>query len=224
MKKALVLHSGGQDSTTCLLWALKRFDRVEVISFDYGQRHKVELRCAKNIARRLKVKHTLISVGNIFNTLGSNALTNSSIKIKAPRSGKKTSALPNTFVPGRNIFFLSVAAAYAYNNDIHHLVTGVCQTDYSGYPDCRDETIKAMQKTLRKGMNYDITIHTPLMFLNKAQTVKLMRRQGGLELLRYTHTCYEGKRPACGKCPACLLRIKGFKGAKVTDPLEYGAK
>ena len=213
---AVVLHSGGQDSTTCLVWTLKRFKRVFVISFDYGQRHKVELRAAKTIAHRLKLDHKIIAIP-LFKELTRNALTDRSVKVRAGRKGQ----LPTTFVPGRNLVFLTAAAIYAKQKGVPNLVTGVCQTDYSGYPDCRNEFIRAAEKTLRLAMEFPFKIHTPLMFLTKAKTVQLMKKLGRLDLLRYTHTCYEGRRPACGKCPACKLRLKGFKEACVSDLLSY---
>lgn len=212
VKKALVLHSGGQDSTTCLAWALKKFDVIETMSFDYGQRHKIELEAAKRIAKKLHLKHAVIKT-DIFSTLGKNALTHRQ-KIKVPKNG-----LPTTFVPGRNIFFLTVAAAYAYAHAIDHIVTGVCQTDYSGYPDCRKTTIRSLEKTLSYGMDRKFKIHTPLMHLTKAQTIALIERLGHFDLLGLTHTCYEGKTPPCGRCPACKLRAKGFKEAKRKDPI-----
>lgn len=210
--KALVLHSGGQDSTTCLAWAMQKFDQIETISFNYGQRHKIELRAAKRIAKSLHLKHTIIKT-DIFSQLGKNALTHN-IKITTSKN-----ALPSTFVPGRNIFFLTIAAAYAYAHNITDIITGVCQTDYSGYPDCRDTTMRSLEKTLSLGMDKPFKIHTPLMFLTKAQTVDLIDKLGYVNLLAYTHTCYEGKNPPCGRCPACKLRAKGFKEAKKHDPL-----
>lgn len=215
-KSAVVLHSGGQDSTTCLAWALKKFDDVQLISFDYGQRHKEELKAAKSIAKKLRLPHQVIKLP-IISELTKNALTDKSIKVKA---GTKNN-LPTTFVDGRNALFLNVAAVYAKQRGIPNLVTGVCQTDYSGYPDCREDFIKSIQKTLQLAMEYPFKIHRPLMNLTKAQTVKLMEKLGGLELLKYTHTCYEGKKPACGKCPACKLRLKGFKEAGIEDLIYY---
>ncbi len=212
--EALVLHSGGQDSTTCLVWTLKKFKKVHVISFDYGQRHKTELKAARAIARKLEVPYKLIKLPFI-KELTNNALTNSKIEIRKSKGG-----LPSTFVDGRNHMFLSVAAIYAKQKGIPNLVTGVCQTDYSGYPDCRDDFIKSLQKTLQLAMKYPFKIHTPLMKLTKAQSIKLMQKLGGLELLKYTLTCYEGTRPACGKCPACKLRLKGFKEAGMEDPID----
>lgn len=210
---ALVLHSGGQDSTTCLAWAMKKFAAVEAISFDYGQRHKRELLAAKKITKRLGVPHKIIRTG-VFAQLGKNALISGDVAIRVPKKG-----LPSTFVPGRNILFLTMAAAYAYQKNIRHLVTGVCQTDYSGYPDCRQNTMSSLEKTLSYGMDAKFKIHTPLMFLTKAQTVHLMKRLGGLRLLALSHTCYEGLRPPCETCPACRLRAKGFREAGISDPL-----
>lgn len=214
MKKAIVLHSGGQDSTTCLAWTIKKFGKnaIETISFDYGQKHKIELRAAQKIAQKLHLKNTIIKT-NIFAKLGKNALTHN-LKIKVPKKG-----LPTTFVPGRNIFFLVVAAAYAYSQKIHNIIVGVCQTDYSGYPDCRNGTIKSLEKTLSQGMDWEFKIHTPLMNLTKAETIKLIKRLGNFDLLKLTHTCYEGKSLPCKKCPACILRAKGFEDANLTDPL-----
>ena len=214
-KNALVLHSGGQDSTTCLVWAIKKFKKTEIISFDYGQRHKKELDAAKKIAKILKIPHKTIKLP-IIKELTKNSLTNPEIEIRKPKNG-----LPSTFVDGRNQMFLTVAAIYAKQKGIPNLVTGVCQTDYSGYPDCREEFIKSLEKTLKLAMEFPFKIHTPLMKMTKADSVKLMKKLGGLDLLKYTHTCYEGVRPACGKCPACKLRLKGFKEAGVVDPTKY---
>lgn len=214
-KTALVLLSGGQDSTTCLAWALNKFSEVKTLSFDYGQRHKIELKCAAEIAKKLNLEHKILHI-DTFQELGSNALTHD-IEVETT----PTDQLPNTFVPGRNIIFLTYATAHAYSLGINDVVTGVCQTDYSGYPDCRDATIKSLAKTLQLGMDYDIQIHTPLMFLNKAQTVSLIKDLGYFDLLKDSHTCYNGQRPACGKCPACVLRLKGFAEAGQTDPLSY---
>lgn len=213
-KKALVLLSGGQDSTTCLAWALKRFDQVYAICFNYDQRHKIELKAAKKIAKLTSAPLKTVKI-DLFKNLTKNALTDKTLAIK----NGSTSSLPSTFVDGRNLIFLSTAAIYAKNLGIHEIITGVCQTDYSGYPDCRDQFIKSLQKTLTLSMDYTFKIHTPLMWLNKAETVKLMQKLGHLDLLAHTHTCYEGKQPPCGKCPACLLRQKGFKEAKIKDPL-----
>jgi len=211
---AIVLHSGGQDSTTCLVWALKKFKKIHVISFDYGQRHKTELSAAGAIAKKLGLPHKTIKLP-VIKELTKNALTDKTIKITAGKN------FPSTFVDGRNALFLNVAAIYAKQKGIKNLVTGVCQTDYSGYPDCREDFIRSMQKTLSLAMDFPFKIHTPLMFLTKAESVKLMGKLGRLDLLKYTHTCYEGMRPACGKCPACKLRLKGFKEAGIIDPIPY---
>jgi 7-cyano-7-deazaguanine synthase len=221
---ALVLFSGGQDSTTCLAWALDRFERVETVGFDYGQRHRVELTCRAEIraamgalngtwSRRLGEEHTisLASLGEISST----ALTRD-VAIEIGEEG-----LPSTFVPGRNLIFLTFAAALAYRRGLRHLVGGMCETDYSGYPDCRDDTIKALQVALNLGMEKRFVLHTPLMWIDKAATWDLARALGGDRLVdlivEKTHTCYHGdhgERHAwgygCGVCPACKLRAAGF--------------
>ncbi len=215
--RALVVFSGGQDSTTCLYWALRVFGEgaVTAITFAYGQRHRIELACAKQITDRLGVPHTVLPI-DTFEALGGNALTGalSVASIPDPNTG-----LPNTFVPGRNLIFLTFAAAYAYPRQIHHLVTGVTQTDYSGYPDCRADTMQSLEQTLRLGMAYDITLHAPLLHCSKADTVRLAQQVGALPAMALTHTCYEGSRPPCGVCPACRIRAKGFAEAGIPDPL-----
>lgn len=217
MKKALVVFSGGQDSTTCLAWALKEFDEVFALTFDYGQRHHVEIDQARSLAESIGVKHEVMEI-DIFSNLSKNALTHD-VDINP---GSK-SELPSTFVPGRNQIFLSLACIKAYQLGITDVVTGVCQTDYSGYPDCRDEFVKSLEKTSSLAMDRNFTIHTPLMFLTKAETVKLMDDLGYLDLLRESHTCYRGLRPACGSCPSCEQRLKGFAEAGIKDPLEYSS-
>ena len=216
--KSLVVLSGGQDSTTCLFWAIQKFGKeaVETATFDYGQRHRVELQCAATIASKAGVKNTLLPI-NTFNVLGATALTDDQIAVQSELDAE--TQLPNTFVPGRNLIFLTYAAALAYKQGIKHLVTGVAQTDYSGYPDCRDETIKAITKAVNLGMETEIEIHTPLMYLSKAETVRLAKEVGALEAMSDTHTCYNGQRPPCGQCPACVLRAKGFEEAGIPDPL-----
>jgi len=215
--RALVLLSGGQDSTTCLYWAMNKFGRnaVSSIAFDYGQRHRIELDCARQIADSAGVQHTCLPI-DTFTALGGNALT-AEIGVEDGESAENT--LPNTFVPGRNIIFLSFAAAYAWQHDINHMVTGVAQTDYSGYPDCREETIKSLQQTLRLGMASSVDIHTPLMHLSKKETVLLAVSLGAVGAMAFTHTCYNGQRPPCGNCAACILRAKGFSEAGIVDPL-----
>jgi len=218
MDKALVVLSGGQDSTTCLYWAIDRFgvDAVDSVTFDYGQRHRVELDCAEAIAELAGIRNTLLPI-DTFAALGGDSLTDSAIDVD--NSADSETGLPNTFVPGRNLVFLTYAAAYAYHRKIDHLVTGVAQTDYSGYPDCRETTITALQQTLRLGMESKITIHTPLMRLSKKETVLLARDLGALPAMAHTHTCYNGERPPCGTCAACELRARGFAEAGVVDPL-----
>lgn len=218
MDAALVVLSGGQDSTTCLYWALDRFGagQVAAVTFDYGQRHRIELACAARIAARAGVAHTVLPI-DTFAALGGNALTDLAITVQ-PGVDART-RLPNTFVPGRNLIFLTFAAALAYQRGIHHLVAGVAQTDYSGYPDCRQATLQALEQTLRLGLDYEITLHTPLMFKSKAETVFLARDLGALPALADTHTCYHGQQPPCGECPACLLRARGFAEAGIPDPL-----
>ncbi|KXV67419.1 7-cyano-7-deazaguanine synthase [Acetobacter malorum] len=222
---ALVLFSGGQDSATCLAWALARFGRVETLGFDYGQRHAVELECRETLRNglraqnplwkdRLGMDHTLAlgALGDISET----ALTRNA-EIAMEKDG-----LPNTFVPGRNIIFLTFAAALAARRGIRHIVTGVCETDYSGYPDCRDDTIKAVQVALNLGMDSRYVLHTPLMWIDKAETWKLAEELGGAPLVslinQESHTCYLGDRGTmhpwghgCGECPACALRRAGWE-------------
>lgn len=212
---ALILLSGGQDSTTCLAWAKKKFKKVHAITFEYGQIHKIEIEAAKKIAKLTKTPLKIIEL-NLFKDLTKSALLNTKIKMTELKKNK----LPSTFVPGRNLIFLSVAAIYAYQLGIENLVTGVCQTDFSGYPDCRNTFIKSVEKTLELAMDKKFRIHTPLMWLTKSDTVKLIKKLGQLELLKYSHTCYKGVRPPCGKCPACKLRAKGFKEAKIKDPIK----
>lgn len=222
---ALVLFSGGQDSATCLAWALDRYDSVETVGFDYGQRHKVELQCRKGFMARLRTQFPawdrklgldhMLDLG-LLGHISDTALT-AEKEIEFEKTG-----LPNTFVPGRNLLFFTLAAAIAYRRGIKVLVGGMCETDYSGYPDCRDDTLKSLQVTLNLGLNARQVIETPLMWINKAQTWDLARRLGGdalVHLLReHTHTCYmgdHGTRHAwgygCGQCPACDLRRKGYE-------------
>ena len=222
---ALALFSGGQDSTTCLAWALSRFPRVETLGFAYGQRHAIELTCRDRLldglktlrpdwANRLGDSHTLEIP--TLSAISETALTRE-VTIEMGTDG-----LPNTFVPGRNLVFLTFAAALAYRRGISHIVGGMCETDYSGYPDCRDETIRALGIALNLGMARRFHLHTPLMWLDKAETWRLAFRLGGaglVDLIReHSHTCYLGERGArqdwgfgCGECPACALRAKGWR-------------
>ena len=230
--RALVLFSGGQDSTTCLAFALEKFDHVETLSFDYGQRHVIELSQRKILRTKMSAlkpeweqklgdEHTLdLSVlGQISDT----ALTRDT-GIKFNKNG-----LPNTFVPGRNLMFLTFAAALAYRREITHIIGGMCETDFSGYPDCRDDTIKAMQVALNLGMNQRFVLHTPLMFIDKADSWQMAENLGGQALIDIicndTHTCYLGERGArhdwgygCSECPACKLRANGWVKYKNKPP------
>jgi len=221
---ALVLFSGGQDSTTCLAWALDRFENVETIGFDYGQRHRVELdvRGAILNAIRSNFPHWAAKLGDdhlidlaVLGRISETSLTRH-VAIMMQDNG-----LPNTFIPGRNLLFLTFAAATAYRRGAKHLVTGVCETDYSGYPDCRDDTTKAMQIALNLGMETRFVIHTPLMWIDKAATWQLAHELAGdalVNLIRNeTHTCYNGDRTefhawgyGCDDCPACRLRAQGY--------------
>jgi 7-cyano-7-deazaguanine synthase len=230
-RTALVLFSGGQDSTTCLAWALDRYGRVETLGFDYGQRHRIELDCRvtvrDEIARRFP--HWRARLGDdhlldlsLLGQISDTALTaERAIEMQA-------NGLPNTFVPGRNLLFLAFAATLAYRRGARVLVGGMCETDYSGYPDCRDNTIKATQVALSLGLEQPMTIETPLMFLTKAQTWALSERLGGEALnaliVEHTHTCYLGERGAahpwghgCGACPACELRARGWEAYRRGD-------
>ncbi len=223
--QALVLFSGGQDSATCLAWALERYAHVETIAFDYGQRHSVELECRQTVlaqlrldfpqwAPRLGEDHVLdlALLGQISDT----ALTQSqAIALQA-------SGPPNTFVPGRNLLFFTFAAAIAYRRGLQVLVGGMCETDYSGYPDCRDNTLKALQVAISLGLASPMVIETPLMWIDKAETWRMAEQLGGAALVEliteHTHTCYLGERSTrhawgygCGSCPACALRLNGFE-------------
>ena len=223
--KALVLFSGGQDSTTCLAWALERYEHVETIGFDYGQRHRIELECRLNIlqevrnrfpnwAKRLGEDHVLDL--KLLSQISDTAMT-AEKTIEFEKNG-----LPNTFVPGRNLLFLTFAATIAYRRDLTVLVGGMCETDYSGYPDCRDNTLKATQVALSLGMDAPVIIETPLMWLNKAQTWRLAEDLGNRDFVSLiqeeSHTCYLGTRQhkhewgyGCGTCPACELRKTGYE-------------
>ena len=206
--KAVVVFSGGQDSTTCLFWALKNFEEVIAVTFDYGQRHKLEIECAKEIADELGVEHHILDMA-LLNQLAPNALTRDDIPVQAGEDG----ALPNTFVEGRNMLFLTFAGVLAKVKGAKHNVTGVCETDFSGYPDCRDVFVKSLNVTMNLAMDYDFVIHTPLMWIDKAQTWALADELGKLDYVREkTLTCYNGiKGDGCGTCPACVLRRNGLE-------------
>ncbi|MBU0777722.1 7-cyano-7-deazaguanine synthase QueC [Patescibacteria group bacterium] len=218
MKKVLVLLSGGQDSCTCLVLATKQFKNVYSISFDYGQRHRIELECSKKLADLAGVEHFEMPISSL-KFLGDSSLIGLDENIDNYHRGDQS--LPASFVPGRNYLFLGLAAAKAYQLGVHHLMTGVCQTDFSGYPDCRDTSIKAVQGALFLCLDYPIYIHTPLMWKTKAETIFMMKELGKLDWYRYTHTCYEGGAIPCGKCPACKLRARGFEEAGIVDPLMW---
>lgn len=206
---ALVVFSGGQDSTTCLFWAKKHFRRVYALSFIYGQKHVKEVELARSIATQAGVDFHAMDV-SFIGALGRNALTDTTLTMDQE---KPSDTFPNTFVPGRNLFFLSIAAVYARERGINHLVTGVSQTDFSGYPDCRDAFIKSLNVTLNLAMEEQFVIHTPLMWLDKCETWALADELGVLDLIRHnTLTCYNGiPGDGCGHCPACQLRRKGLE-------------
>ena len=221
---ALVLFSGGQDSTTCLAWALSRYERVETVAFDYGQRHRIELDARLNVVRAIregfpqwaaKLGEDHLLDASVLGAVSETALT------RETAIAMQANGLPNTFVPGRNLLFMTLAAALAYRRGVQVLVTGVCETDFSGYPDCRDDTMKAMQVALSLGMDTRFLIETPLMWIDKAATWTLARTLGGAPLVdlivEHSHTCYLGERSqrhawgyGCGQCPACQLRAQGF--------------
>ncbi|RDU35859.1 7-cyano-7-deazaguanine synthase QueC [Neobacillus piezotolerans] len=206
-EKAVVVFSGGQDSTTCLFWALEQFAEVAAVTFDYNQRHITEIECAKNIAKELGIEHYILDM-SLLNQLAPNALTREDIEVKDGEGG----GLPNTFVPGRNLLFMSFAGVLASQIGAKNIVTGVCETDFSGYPDCRDVFVKSLNVTLNLSMDQNFVIHTPLMWLNKAETWKLADNLGAFEFVREkTLTCYNGIiADGCGECPACKLRKKGL--------------
>lgn len=216
--KAVVVLSGGQDSTTCLYWALNRYGagNVSAITFDYGQRHRIELGCAERVAGDAAVPWLCLPI-DTFSALGGNALTDDDVEVDDGVDAE--SGLPNTFVPGRNLIFLTFTAAWAWRQKVGNIVTGVAQTDFSGYPDCRDDTIQSLQRTLALGMDTDLKLWAPLMYLSKCETVQLAQELGAIDAMRHTHTCYNGRRPPCGRCQACLLRARGFAEAGIEDPL-----
>ncbi len=209
MKKAVVVFSGGQDSTTCLVQALKQYDEVHAITFDYGQRHKLEIEVAQKLAVQLGVTaHKVMDVG-LLNELAISSLTRNDIPVSHEL---QENGLPNSFVPGRNILFLTLAGIYAYQIGAQSVITGVCETDFSGYPDCRNEFVQAMNSALEKGMDRPLDIVTPLMWLNKAETWALADQYQALDLVRHhTLTCYNGIiGDGCGDCPSCDLRRAGL--------------
>nr|WP_302596075.1 7-cyano-7-deazaguanine synthase QueC [uncultured Cellulosilyticum sp.] len=206
-EKAIVVFSGGQDSTTCLFWAMEKFDEVIAVTFDYGQRHALEIACARDIAEELGIEHHVLDMG-LLNQLAPNALTRDDIEIET-----KEGELPSTFVEGRNMLFLTFAGVMAKVKGARHIVTGVCETDFSGYPDCRDIFIKSLNVTLNLAMDYNFVVHTPLMWIDKAQTWEMADQLGRLDYVRQkTLTCYNGViGDGCGTCPACKLRQRGLE-------------
>ena len=233
--RALVLFSGGQDSTVALAWALARFDAVETVGFDYGQRHRVELDCRAVIRKKLPTLSATygqrLGPDHLIDLAALGAISVTALTRDSEIAFAET-GLPNTFVPGRNLIFLTFAAALAYRRGIKHIVLGVCETDYSGYPDCRDDTIKAMQVALGLGLDRRLVLHTPLMWRDKAQTFALAKALGGEALLDLVvedgHSCYLGDRATrhvwgygCGHCPACELRSHGY-AAYLISPDDSG--
>ncbi|GAM56425.1 queuosine biosynthesis queC ATPase [Vibrio ishigakensis] len=210
MNKAVVIFSGGQDSTTCLVQALEQYDEVHAITFDYGQRHREEIEVAQKLTSKLGVKAHKVMDVTLLNELAVSSLTRDDIPVSHEL---QENGLPNSFVPGRNILFLTLAGIYAYQVGAKTLITGVCETDFSGYPDCRDEFVKAMNSALAQGMDYDLEVKTPLMWLNKAETWAMADHYKALELVRdESLTCYNGiVGTGCGDCPACLLRANGLQ-------------
>ncbi len=218
MRKAVVVFSGGQDSTTCLIQAIAQYDEVHCITFDYGQRHKLEIEVAEAICKELNITaHKVMDVG-LLNELAISSLTRDSIEVSHEL---QANGLPNSFVPGRNILFLTLAGIYAYQIGAESVITGVCETDFSGYPDCRDEFVKSLNQSLVLGMDRTFTIETPLMWLNKAETWALADQKHQLDFVREkTLTCYNGIiGDGCGDCPSCDLRRAGL-----TDYLDNRAE
>jgi len=218
-KNALVLFSGGQDSTICLFWAKENFNNIYALNIDYEQRHSLEIKCAKIISQIAKIE--LVEMHDtLMRDIGDSILFLKNNKLPIRPSHRYLNGLPNSFIPGRNIYMLTIAAMKAFQLNIVDIICGVCQTDFSGYPDCRDNTIKSLQVCLSLAMNIEFTLHTPLMWKTKAETIKMAQNMPGcMEALANSHTCYEGIYPPCDKCPACLLREKGFKEAGIMDPI-----
>lgn len=234
-KKALVVFSGGQDSTTCLHWAFREFgvENVETLTFDYGQKHSIELEAAKKICEINQVDFDLVKIPNVLRSSSPLVDSKESLEKYDSLEGfekiKANESIPATFVPGRNILFFTIAANIALSKQCSHIVTGVCEADFAGYYDCRNDFIKAMEEALNQGLFGDeskIKILTPLMYLSKKESVELAKDLGEkcLNSLAYSHTCYDGTFPPCGKCHACHLRQRGFQEAGIEDPLISRAK
>lgn len=222
--RALVTLSGGQDSTTCLYWAKSRYDDVRAISFRYNQRHAIELESARHIARMANVEHDIVDVGAVF--AGLSPLTDSSVAVETYASAAALpGGLEKTFVPGRNILFLTIAANRAYVADCDAIVVGLSQEDYGGYPDCRADFVEQMERALALGLDRKIKIEAPMLHLDKRETVLMAQGLPGcMEALAWSHTCYNGQFPPCGGCHACLLRSRGFEQAGVPDPMIVRAQ
>jgi 7-cyano-7-deazaguanine synthase len=220
---AIICLSGGQDSATALAWAKKKFKKLFSVCFEYGQRHQIEVEFSKKLSRLAGCeKHFEIRLDQLFSQITKSALLE---KSRGFNGGfELDNSLPASFVPFRNLYFITSAASIAYLYGIKNIVVGVSQTDFSGYPDCRNTFIKSLNATLELAVDSSFEIHAPLMYLSKKETVLLMKDLGYLEWYQYTHTCYEGKRPACGKCAACKLRLKGFEEAGIEDLIEYEEK
>lgn len=227
---ALILFSGGQDSATCLAWALEHFPHVETVGYAYGQRHEIELTCRETLRKKISSLkpewQKRLGTDHMIDLSSLGALSETALTRNA-EIGMLENGLPNTFVPGRNLIFLTFAAALAFRRSLKHIVTGVCETDYSGYPDCRDDTIKALQVALNLGMEQRFVLHTPLMWIDKAQTWQLCQQLGGeslIEIIRKeSHSCYKGERQkeyswgyGCNNCPACELRSQGWAAYQAT--------
>ena len=223
-EKALVLFSGGQDSTTCLAWALDRFAEVETVGFDYGQRHRVEMSCREPVREAVRALNPAwakkLGEDHVVDLSVLGAISESSLT-RETEIAMTESGLPNSFVPGRNLAFLTFAAMVGYRRGARHIVGGMCETDFSGYPDCRHEFVQSMEQTLNVGMAHNFVLHTPLMWIDKAETWALAQSLGGEALVRLiieeTHTCYHGDREhrhdwgyGCGNCPSCALRAQGY--------------
>lgn len=218
--KALVILSGGQDSTTCLYWAKQFYDEVHALTFDYNQRHRCEVDAARKITMMAGVlSHKVLTLGHVLG--GSSPLTNVAKSVASYKTAEELpGGLEDTFVPARNLLFISIAANQAYILGCDAIVLGVSQEDFGGYPDCRAEFIKRMDLTIEAALDKRIRVETPLLHMNKAATVKLAQQLSGcMAALAYSHTCYNGDSPPCGTCHACLLRAKGFADAGVEDPL-----
>ena len=207
-EKAVVVFSGGQDSTTCLFWAKKRFKEVIAVSFDYGQKHKLELDCAKAICKKHNVEYHSLDL-TLLNQLAPNSLTRQDIEVD---TDSPTEGTPNSFVDGRNLLFMSFVAVFAKQKGANHIITGVSQSDFSGYPDCRDVFVKSLNVTLNLAMDFTFVIHTPLMWIDKAETWKMADNLGVLDIVKNeTLTCYNGIiGNGCGDCPSCKLRKNGY--------------